>query len=114
MVIPTHYSLTFDLSLEEMSFSGSVSIDLLVDAETSRIELDSSGLTIDRAALLGQPVAVETGPASVTLVAAEPYAAGVIKADLTFRGRLQSAGPGLFLTGPFAVTHLQPSGASRL
>ena len=89
-VVPSHYTLALDVDLAGRRFSGNETVDVATRTGTSRITLNALGLTITSAAIDGAPVTFETNAAAeqLTLVAAQPLAAGKHTLSLAWTGTL--------------------------
>ena len=110
-VRPTRYSLELRPDLEESTFTGTVSIEIVVDEPTDRIVLNSLDLTLDDVRVAGVPVAsvdFDVEAERVTLSLAEHLVQGASKIEMLFAGVLNDRLVG-FYRSTFASDPEDPS-----
>lgn len=104
-VVPTHYTLRFDLDPERETFTGRTEIELNVRRPASTIvlnatELDAIGAVLTDAAGQSRTVVVtpdkDTSQWRITWTAAEPLAPGRWRLAIDYRGKFERRGQGLF------------------
>ena len=89
-VVPSHYTLALDVDLAGRKFSGEETISVATRTPTSRITLNFLGLTISHATIDGAAATFESNEAAeqLTLIAAQPLAAGNHTLSLAWTGTL--------------------------
>lgn len=89
-VVPSHYTLALDVDLAGREFSGEETIAITASSPTSRITLNSLGLTITRAAIDGVTAAVETDETAeqITISVPQAVAAGAHTLSFAWTGTL--------------------------
>ncbi|MGZ9030551.1 MAG: M1 family metallopeptidase [Burkholderiaceae bacterium] len=126
-VVPTHYTLHFDLDPERETFTGRTEIELSVRRPTSAIvlnakELEAIGAVLTDASGASRTVVVtpdeETSQWRITWKPVEPLAPGRWRLAIDYRGKVEKRGQGLFRVeyrtaareGPLRMlaTQLQP------
>lgn len=125
-VRPTRYALELKIVPAEPTFSGTVVIDLQLDAPTSLVWLNATGLTIDGSELrAGRDVqaakVVPGGPGYVGFSVPRPVGKGAAQLLVRFSGKLDadrsrglyrvSEGPGA--DDSYAYTFFEPTDARR-
>src|SRR5215831_10369540 len=124
-VAPVHYALDLTPDLDKLTFSGSEAVDIDVMEPTGRLVLNAVDMTIDAAAIDGEAAPAITSDAAaqtVTLAFPNAIAAGRHKLRLSFMGRINRFGRGLFAVDyPTAEgrkqmisSHLEPADARRI
>src|SRR5262252_1289386 len=98
-VAPVHYALDLTPDLDKLVFSGSEVVDIDVMEPTSRLVLNAVDMTIDAAAIEGEAapeIAFDAAAQTVTLAFPDAIAAGRHKLRMSFMGRINRFGRGLF------------------
>src|SRR5215467_1521449 len=124
-VAPIHYALDLAPDLDKLSFAGSEVVDIDVTEPTERLVLNALDLTIDAAAVDGEAapqIASDAAQQTVTFVFPHSIAAGRHQLRISFTGRINRFGRGLFMVDyPTAEgrkrvmsSHLEPSDARRI
>jgi aminopeptidase N len=124
-VVPTHYALDLTPDLDKLSFAGSEVVDIEVTEPTGRLVLNAVDLTIDAAAVddeAGPEITLDAAAQTVTLAFPRPITAGRHTLRLSFTGRINRFGRGLFVVDyPTAEgrkrmisSHLEPADARRI
>ena len=111
-VVPVHYDLRVEPDAQELTFSGHVAIELVVQEVTASITLNALDIEISRATLDGTrvaAVALDADAQAVILTFDEPVARGRHRLELDFTGRIQTTATGLF-----AVDYDTPAGPRRM
>jgi aminopeptidase N/puromycin-sensitive aminopeptidase len=116
-VIPSHYQLSLDPSIEQEKFSGSEEIDVSVKTAVNTIVLNSLDLDISKAEVMasGQKqdakIVYDKPDETVRLELPEQIPAGAAKIHLLFSGKLTDGLRGLYLSGSprrkYAVTQFE-------
>src|SRR6266436_4809420 len=124
-VVPIHYALDLTPDLDKLTFAGSESIDIDVTAPTERLVLNAVDMTIETAVVDGEAAPqITSDPAAQTVTFAFPHpiAAGRHQLRISFAGRINRFGRGLFMVDyPTAEgrkrmisSHLEPADARRI
>src|SRR5215471_11325677 len=124
-VAPIHYALDLTPDLDKLTFSGSEVVDIEVMEPTARLMLNAVDMTIEGVAIEGEAAPQVTSDAAaqtVTFTFAHPIAAGRHQLRVSFTGRINRFGRGLFMVDyPTAEgrkrvmsSHLEPSDARRI
>jgi len=124
-VVPTHYALDLTPDLDKLSFAGSEVVDIEVTEPTAHLVLNAVDMTIDAAAVddeAGPEITLDAAAQTVTLAFPRPITAGRHKLRLSFTGRINRFGRGLFVVDyPTAEgrkrmisSHLEPADARRI
>lgn len=125
-VRPTHYELTITPNAQALTFTGDVTIDVQVAAETSEIVLNSIALDYDRVRLDGNvtpQVRFDEEDQTAHLTFARPVSAGAHEISIAYRGTINTGAFGLFAQdyqeadgspGRMLATQLESSDARRL
>lgn len=124
-VEPLHYALTVTPDAPNLSFTGSVSIDIDVQRATDTLTLNAADLTIDRATIDGKPVTgsrVDAAAQTVTFTFGQPLTVGRHKLAVDYRGKIYKSAAGLFALdydGPtgkqrMLATQMEPADARRI
>jgi aminopeptidase N len=124
-VVPIHYALDLTPDLDKLTFSGSEVVDIEVMEPTPRLVLNAVDLTIEAAAIESEAaaeVAFDAVAQTVTLAFPHPIAAGPHQLRISFEGRINRFGRGLFMVDyPTAEgrkrmisSHLEPADARRI
>jgi aminopeptidase N len=104
-VVPTHYTLRFDLDPERETFTGRTEIELDVRRPASAIvvnatELDALGAVLTDASGQSRTVVVtpdkDASQWRITWIPAEPLAPGRWRLAIDYRGKVEKRGQGLF------------------
>ncbi len=124
-VVPLHYALDLTPDLDKLTFSGSESVDVEVTAPTERLVLNAVDMTIEAAAVDSEAASEITSDAAaqtVTFAFPHPIAAGRHQLRISFTGRINRFGRGLFMVDYPAAegrkrmisSHLEPADARRI
>src|SRR6266566_7135666 len=124
-VAPTHYALDLTPDLDKLTFSGSEVVDIEVAEPTARLVLNAVDMTIEAAAVDGEAaseIASDAAAQTVTFAFPHPIAAGRHQLRISFTGRINRFGRGLFIVDyPTAEgrkrmisSHLEPADARRI
>ena len=124
-VVPIHYALDLAPDLDKLTFAGSEVVDIEVTEPTERLVLNAVDMTIEAATIEGEAVpeiALDAAAQTVTLAFPRPIAAGRHKLHMSFTGRINRFGRGLFMVDyPTAEgrkrmisSHLEPADARRI
>src|SRR5262252_10577107 len=124
-VAPIHYALDLTPDLDTLTFSGSEVVDIEVMEPTARLMLNAVDMTIEAVAIEGEAAPQVTSDAAaqtVTFTFPHPIAAGRHQLRVSFTGRINRFGRGLFMVdyptpeGRKRVmsSHLEPSDARRI
>src|SRR5499427_691368 len=124
-VAPIHYALDLTPDLDTLTFSGSEVVDIEVMEPTARLMLNAVDMTIEAVAIEGEAAPQVTSDAAaqtVTFTFPHPIAAGRHQLRVSFTGRINRFGRGLFMVDyPTAEgrkrvmsSHLEPSDARRI
>src|SRR5712671_4849404 len=124
-VAPTHYALDLTPDLDKLTFSGSEVVDIEVTAPTARLVLNAVDMTIEAAAVdddAASEIAFDTAAQTVTFAFPHPIAAGRHQLRISFTGRINRFGRGLFIVDyPTAEgrkrmisSNLEPADARRI
>jgi len=124
-VAPIHYALDLTPDLDKLTFSGSEVVDIEVMEPTARLMLNAVEMTIEAGAIEGEAAPQVTSDAAaqtVTFTFPDPIAAGRHQLRVSFTGRINRFGRGLFMVDyPTAEgrkrmmsSHLEPSDARRI
>ena len=105
-VKPKHYRLTIDTDLKGLTFTGSLSVDLYVKQETSKIVLNVRDLDVSDIVLKSagnatrKPTDVKLSKKEETLVIsfAQPLVLGAAQLEMSFRGVLNEKLHGFYRT----------------
>lgn len=111
-VVPIHYALDLTPDLDKLTLAGSESVEIEVTAPTERLVLNAVDMTIEAAAIESEAVQAITSEAAaetVTLAFPHPIAAGRHRLRISFTGRINRFGRGLF-----AVDYPAPEGRKRM
>jgi len=125
-VVPTHYAIELEPSLEGLTFAGTELVDIEVREPTARIVLNAVNLafvsaTIDNGAQIAA-MAPDAAAETVTLTFPQPLAAGAHQLRIGFTGQINKFGRGLFSvdyptdkgTRRMLSSHLEPADARRI
>jgi aminopeptidase N len=124
-VVPIHYALDLAPDLDKLSFAGSETVDIEITEPTRRLVLNAVDMTIEAAAVDGEAtseLALDAAAETVTLAFPHPIAAGRHQLRVSFTGRINRFGRGLFVVDyPTAdgrkrmiSSHLEPADARRI
>src|SRR6266853_6183209 len=124
-VVPLHYALDLTPDLDKLTFSGSESVDIEVTTPTERLVLNAVDMTIEAAAVDGEAapeISTDTAAQTVTFAFPHAIAAGRHQLRISFAGRINRFGRGLFMVDyPTAdgrkrmiSSHLEPADARRI
>jgi aminopeptidase N len=124
-VAPIHYALDLAPDLDKLTFAGSEAVDIEVMEPTARLVLNAIDMTIEAAAIDGEAtpeIALDAAAQTVTLAFPRPIAAGRHRLRMSFAGRINRFGRGLFMVDyPTAEgrkrmisSHLEPTDARRI
>jgi aminopeptidase N len=111
-VAPIHYALDLTPDLDKLTLAGSESIEIEVTAPTDRLVLNAVDMTIEAAAIeseTAQRITSEAAAETVMLAFPHPIAAGRHQLQISFTGRINRFGRGLF-----AVDYPTPDGRKRM
>jgi aminopeptidase N len=111
-VAPIHYALDLTPDLDKLTLSGSESVEIEVTAPTERVVLNAADMTIEAAAIeseAAQQITSDAAAETVTLAFPHPIAAGRHRLRISFTGRINRFGRGLF-----AVDYPTPEGRKRM
>ena len=98
-VYPTHYDITIRPNPDALSFTGSESIRITVEAPTKTITLNAADLDIARVTLNAEDVAdfkTDEAAQTVTINLAEAASAGQHMLAFEFAGKINTSAAGLF------------------
>lgn len=120
-VSPLHYDLTFDIDLAAARFSGDETIRVTLAEEATQILLNAVDLTFDDVSISSQGrtqrASVSQRPQMALLSLREPIAPGPAEIHIRYRGTLNNALRGLYLSQAngrrYAVTQLESTDARR-
>jgi aminopeptidase N len=110
-VIPSHYDLLISPDAESLTFRGKVAVKIDVRRPTRRVVLNSSGLTLDRAALetgSDASATLDEKLGRATLEFPAPIAPGRHTLSIEYHGPI-----GRSTIGFFAMDYTAPEGARR-
>jgi aminopeptidase N len=124
-VVPIHYALDLTPDLDKLTFAGSEVVDIEVMEPTERLVLNAVDMTIDAAEIddeAGPEITLDAAAQTVTLAFPHPITAGRHTLRLSFTGRINRFGRGLFAVDyPTAEgrkrmisSHLEPTDARRI
>jgi aminopeptidase N len=124
-VVPMHYAIDLAPDLDKLSFAGSEVVDIEVTEPTARLVLNAVDMTIEAASVEGDAasdIALDAAAQTATLAFPRPVAAGRHRLRISFTGRINKFGRGLFLvdypTGDgrkrMISSHLEPADARRI
>jgi aminopeptidase N len=111
-VAPIHYALDLIPDLDKLALSGTESVEIEVTAPTERLVLNAVDITIEAAAIESeavQQITSEAAAETVTLAFPHPIAVGRHRLRISFTGRINRFGRGLF-----AVDYPTPEGRKRM
>ena len=100
-VVPVHYALDLAPDLDKLTFAGSEVVDIEVTEPAERLVLNAVDLAIAAAAVDGEAapdIALDDAAQTVTLAFSRPLAPGPHKLRMSFTGRINRFGRGLFLS----------------
>jgi len=109
--VPIHYALAISPDAPNLTFNGTVTIDLNVTTSTREVVLNAKGLTLDRVTMDGvaaQSVNMDEKLDRATLKFASPLAAGQHELAISYHGPILQ---GTF--GFFAMDYGSPAGKRR-
>jgi aminopeptidase N len=125
-VVPTHYAIELEPSLEGLTFAGTEVVDIEVREPTARLVLNAVNLalvsaTIDNEAQTAA-IALDAAAETAVLTFPQPLAAGAHKLRIGFTGQINKFGRGLFFvdyptdkgTRRMLSSHLEPADARRI
>ena len=100
-VVPTFESISLNLDARKPGYTGSVRIDLRVDAATDSFQLNSEGLTLGRLTLRGAKGIVPSthraaGPAAVALRTRSPLKPGAYTLHIDFANTFNTRAQGIY------------------
>jgi len=124
-VLPNHYALDLTPDLDKLSLSGSESVDIEVMEPTEHLVLNAVDMTIEAAAVdseAASAITSDTAAQTVTFAFPHPIAAGRHQLRISFTGRINRFGRGLFAVDyptqegrkRMISSHLEPSDARRI
>ncbi len=124
-VVPVHYALALAPDLDKLTFAGAATIDIDVKAPTATLVLNALDLRIEAAAVTGEdaPIIALDAPAqTVTLTFPRPLAIGRHQLRMTYTGRINRFGRGLYMvdyptgdgTRRMLSSQLEPTDARRI
>ena len=123
-VVPIHYALDLAPDLDKLTFAGSEVVDIEVKAPTDKLVLNAVDMTIGAATIEGATaeVTLDAEAQTVALAFPNPIAAGRHQLHMSFTGRINRFGRGLFMVDyPTAggrkrmiSSHLEPADARRI
>src|SRR5579871_3636163 len=124
-VAPIRYALDLIPDLDKLSLSGSEVVDIEVMAPAERLVLNAVDMTIDAAAVdseAASAIAPDADAQTVTFAFPHPIAAGRHQLRISFTGRINRFGRGLFAVDYPAAdgrkrmisSHLEPADARRI
>jgi aminopeptidase N len=124
-VVPIHYALDLTPDLDKLSFAGSEVVEVEVTKPTERLVLNAVDITINAAVIddeAGPEITLDAAAQTVTLAFPRPITAGRHMLRLSFTGRINRFGRGLFVVDyPTAEgrkrmisSHLEPADARRI
>jgi aminopeptidase N len=124
-VVPIHYVLDLTPDLDKLSFAGSEVVEVEVTEPTERLVLNAVDMTIDAAVIddeAGPEITLDGAAQTLTLAFPHPITAGRHMLHLSFTGRINRFGRGLFVVDyPTAEgrkrmisSHLEPADARRI
>jgi aminopeptidase N len=111
-VAPIHYALDLIPDLDKLTLSGTESVEIEVTAPTEHLVLNAVDMTIEAATIESeavQQITSEAAAETVTLAFPRPIAAGRHRLRISFTGRINRFGRGLF-----AVDYPTPEGRKRM
>ncbi len=125
--VPLHYAIDLVPDFEKLTLTGTELIDFEIREPTDRLVLNAVQITIEQAALEGEPgqiasVTFDAAEQTATLTFPQALAVGPHKLRIAFAARINSYGRGLFRVDyPTAngrkrmiATHLEPAEARRI
>ena len=123
-VAPTQYRIELRPDFDQLTFSGSETVDITASAAVERLVLNAVALDLSRATVDGETanVALDAAAETATLVLPHQIAAGTHRIAIDFTGKINNFGRGLFKvdypTGDgskrMIATHLEPADARRV
>jgi aminopeptidase N len=124
-VVPTHYALDLTPDLDKLTFAGSEVVDIDVMEPTARLVLNAVDIAIVTASVDGgtaSEVMPDAAAQTVALAFPRPIAAGRHQLRMSFTGRINRFGRGLFAVDYPAAdgrkrmisSHLEPADARRI
>jgi aminopeptidase N len=124
-VVPTHYAIELTPDLDKLTFAGSEVVDIDVMEQTARLVLNAVDITVATAAVDGEAgpeITLDATAQTVTLAFPRPIAAGRHQLRMSFTGRINRFGRGLFMVDYPAAdgrkrmisSHLEPADARRI
>jgi aminopeptidase N len=113
-VVPVHYSLDLKPDLDKLGFTGAEVVDIDVAEPTGRLVLNAVDLAIEKAAIDGDAVpaaalTLDAAAETLTLVLPHPIGAGRHQLSITYTGRINRFGRGLYM-----VDYPTASGRKRM
>jgi aminopeptidase N len=125
-VVPTHYAIELEPSLEGLTFAGTEVVDIEVREPTARLVLNALNLalvsaTVDNEAQTAA-IALDAATETAVLTFPQPLAVGAHKLRIGFTGQINKFGRGLFFvdyptdkgTRRMLSSHLEPADARRI
>jgi aminopeptidase N len=125
-VVPTHYAIELEPSLEGLTFAGTEVVDIEVREPTARLVLNALNLalvsaTVDNEAQTAA-IALDAATETAVLTFPQPLAVGAHKLRIGFTGQINKFGRGLFFvdyptdkgTRRMLSSHLEPADARRV
>lgn len=124
-VVPIHYALDLAPDLDKLTFSGSEVVDIDVAEPTARLVLNAVDMTIEAASADREAtpeITPDAAAETVTFTFPRPLGAGRHQLRISFTGRINRFGRGLFAVDyPTAQgrkrmisSHLEPADARRI
>jgi aminopeptidase N len=100
-VRPTEYAIRIVPDLEKLSFTGSETVKLLVEKPIAKLvlnafEMEILSASVDGQALPKKSIAIDAAEQTLTLTLPNELAAGEHELALTFSGKINAQGQGLF------------------
>jgi aminopeptidase N len=125
-VVPIRYAIDLAPDLDKLTFAGSEVVDIEVTEPTARLVLNAVDIAIQSAAIEGgeaaSEITLDAAAQTATLAFPRPIAAGRRQLRLSYMGRINRFGRGLFMVDyptpdgrkRMISSHLEPADARRI